>query len=237
MWSFRRFSLHNTLVVASDIFLSYENTGGFKPLESPPGGGGAPQPFTFFSACIIHDGLRLPMSDVSHCCAQVATPLFSKPVFFIVVDALAQFPTPPSRLFFSVALDTLERFLSPSARPCFYQVIGVGEITPLFYSIPFLFPLFYCWGSVSFFLTFWPLLPWPTSISLGLCTPMKFPSPWTGMFHYVLIGTRRHFSSWLDAHEFILRSVDTTELSWRGSHPTSPDTPPCDTPNCFPSIT
>ena len=141
---FTDFSQHNILVVAPITFLSYNNTGVLKTLQSTPGGDEAPQSCKLFSACLIYTGSRLPVSDVVHCCAQVETPLTSKPGFPMVFDAPAQFPTPPSSPCFSMVLDILEQFTPSSARSSFYLVIDIGEITPPFSSTPFLFPIFSC---------------------------------------------------------------------------------------------
>ena len=64
-----------TLVVLPVNFWSDDNTVGFRPLQSPPGGGGAPQSCWLFYACNIPDTLRLWISAVFHWCSQVANPL------------------------------------------------------------------------------------------------------------------------------------------------------------------
>ena len=107
LWHFHQFSLRNTLVVAPINLLSEDNNGELNPLQSIPGGCGTSRSWKFMTACIIHAGLRLPISDVFHFYAQVANPL-SRPFFSMVVDTLELLPPPYSSPGFLMVFYELE---------------------------------------------------------------------------------------------------------------------------------
>ena len=55
--------------------------------------------------------------------------------------------------------------------------------------------------------TFFNFLPLPPSITIGLCIPLLPVFLFTCIFSSGFVGTHRHFSSWLAAHDFILTHV------------------------------
>ena len=55
--------------------------------------------------------------------------------------------------------------------------------------------------------TFLNFLPSPPSIIFGLCRPFFSVLLFSCMFSFDFVGTRRHLSSWLASHEFILACV------------------------------
>ena len=92
-----------------------------------------------------------------------------------------------------------------TSMPCFDLVTEIGEQTTSSSVVLSFFPFYSRWYSISLTTqNFLKILHLPPSNNIDLCRPLISLSLCTCIFSSGLVGTRRHFSSWIDSHDIIV---------------------------------